>query len=179
MESAAPATALTRTGNTIKKEEFARKNGKSLRSAFLTENQHCNETLEKLRNLSCQYICFQTEIGEKSGKLHYHALIKFKNSTRFTTIKNQFPRANIQAVRNFTKAREYCLKMRTFNGTRYERNGSTIIKDERLEFQKGREIIKPNLEDVKKRILDDLAKDKEMNFWFRKYFRTEVPISDK
>lgn len=175
--NATPATALTRTSNTIKKKEFARKVGKSLRTAFLTENNHCDATLEDLRSLDCQYICFQTEIGEKNEQLHYHAVIKFKNSCRFSTIKKMFPRANIQAVRNFTKAREYCLKSKTFNGTRYEKNRNNVITDERLEFKAGKRLKIKTLVEKKREIFKMMEEDKELKFWFNKLMRTEVPLT--
>lgn len=137
MMNATPATALTLFGNTKEEEEFARKAGKSFRSVFLTENNFDDSTLQLLRDMPCSYIVFQTEIGSETKQLHYHCLIRFKNCMRFRTLKAKIPRANIQAVRNLEKARNYCLKDETFNGTRYERNGDTVITDIRECYQQG------------------------------------------
>lgn len=103
-------------------------------SWFLTENNFDVATLDLLRDENVKYMIFQTEIGSKSGQLHYHAVITYRSARKFEAMKNKFPRAKIEKVRSLTNARNYCCKERTFNGTRFEKRGDIITIDERAVF---------------------------------------------
>lgn len=115
---------------------------------FLTINNYSDAELNDLKNENVKYIIFQSEKGSKSGTHHVHATIRYKNAISFNSMKNKFPRAKIERVRNFTRAREYCCKDRTFTGIRYEKNGTHVIIN-----------------------INDLIEDKEKWVWDENEFR--------
>lgn len=116
------------SGNTISKNTFARNQEGRSTLWFLTINNYDNEQIEFLKSVPTKYLVFQTEKGKKNTP-HIHAVLRYANARSFASMKKNFPRANIQRVRNFTKAREYCMKKRTWTGIRYERKGVNVLQD--------------------------------------------------
>lgn len=97
---------------------------------FLTINNPTAVDIESLKEEDTKYICFQSETGSKKHIPHIHAVLRYKNARSFKSIKDKWPTAHIEGVKNFTKCREYCLKERTFTGLRFERVGSVIKTNE-------------------------------------------------
>lgn len=115
-------------GNTKRKTTFAQIGEGRSTLWFLTINNYDSCTIETLKSENTKYLVFQSEKGKKNTP-HIHAVIRYKNARSFSSMKKTFPRANIQRCRNFTKAREYCMKDRTFTGLRYERKDQSVILD--------------------------------------------------
>lgn len=88
------------------------------RSYFLTIN---NPTQDDINNLAAEtgYVAWQYETG-KSGTLHVHAVIHYKNPRVWP--KKRYQTANIQVVRNLKKAIEYATKEKTRTAGPYEVN---------------------------------------------------------
>lgn len=82
------------------------------RSFFLTENNPGGtvaDQLETAKSLGCVAFTGQPEIGQ-SGTKHHQFCFQFANPQSFRRVKQAFPRANIQASKNYRSAHEYCSK---------------------------------------------------------------------
>lgn len=115
-------------GNTKKKPFASDGEKKRCRSWFITINTWHTKDLDFLKSIkNTKLIAFQTEVGKKNNRKHLHAVISFINAVSFNTIKDWFPRANIQTVRNLQKAVEYCQKRDTFDGIRFLKKNNTVL----------------------------------------------------
>ena len=83
--------------------------------------------LNKIKlQLDPEYICYSEEIGEE-GTFHLHAYIKTRRSVRFTTIKNIFPYAHIDACRGTSSDnRDYVFKQGKWKDS--EKNTTNIVE---------------------------------------------------
>jgi len=81
------------------------------RNWFITINNYTADELEMCKQYSCQYICIGEEVGEKCNTPHLHIYFELKNAKRFSTLKKEFLRANIQVAKGTQKqARQYVSK---------------------------------------------------------------------
>lgn len=87
---------------------------KQFRNYLLTINnpeqtdEELKKYIEELPNL--KYCVFQREKGAK-GTEHIQMYIEYTNSKKFSTVKNQFPKAHIENRKGTKKqARDYCMK---------------------------------------------------------------------
>lgn len=88
-------------------------------------------TLDILKNLKCEKIIFQEEIG-KSGTEHIQGYIYWKNARAFSTVKRLLPKCHIEAARNDIAAKRYCEKLDTSvtDGIKYSRGFKTAFQKE-------------------------------------------------
>lgn len=106
-------------------EEQAKNSSQQSRRWFFTINnptQTDEELTEYIQNLEhFKYAMFQREKGTKEGTIHIQAFIIFSIGKRFSTIKNLFPDAHIEAVKGTNaQARDYCSKSDTRVAGPYE-----------------------------------------------------------
>lgn len=82
------------------------------RNWFLTINNPTKEDETSMKEVEpmCSYGIIAKEVGSECGTEHYHLTLVFQNAMRFSTIKQLFPRANIQKVRSMGHAIKYCEK---------------------------------------------------------------------
>lgn len=90
-----------------------------VRSWFMTINNPSTEAQDYFKNISevaekdgIKKCSAQLEEG-KNGTKHLQVAIYYKNPIRFNTLKNQFPEAHIEKVKNWNKAYNYCKKEET------------------------------------------------------------------
>ena len=60
----------------------------------------------------CSYMC-QYECGEEEGTLHLQGCFKALSATKFTTLKNKFPKVHWERCRSWEKSGQYCCKEKT------------------------------------------------------------------
>jgi len=82
------------------------------RNWFLTINNPTEEDETSMKEVEpmCSYGIIAKEVGSECGTRHYHLVLVFHNAMRFSTMKELFPRANIQKVRSMGHAIKYCEK---------------------------------------------------------------------
>ena len=66
---------------------------------FLTCNNYSADELQFARAYKCDFKLLAQEIGELSKLEHYHLYFEHKNPVQWSTLKNKFPRANIQVAK--------------------------------------------------------------------------------
>lgn len=86
------------------------------RNWFLTINNPTKEDETSMKEVEpmCSYGIIAKEVGSERGTEHYHLVLVFHNAVRFSTMKELFPRANIQKVRSMGHAIKYCEKDEDF-----------------------------------------------------------------
>lgn len=79
---------------------------------FLTVNNPTSEDLASVNKAHemCKYVIACKEVGKECKTPHSHVLLVFKNAVRFGTLKDLFPRANIQKVRSLAHCVKYVKK---------------------------------------------------------------------
>lgn len=84
--------------------------GKRSRSWFLTINNFTADDVFKIKSEDTIYKVWQYEVG-KSGTLHLHCLLYYKNARIWP--KKKFPTARIEYPRSLPHSIEYCKKEKT------------------------------------------------------------------
>lgn len=80
------------------------------RNICFTINNPTEEDRTWVQEVVCSYIVAGDEVGE-SGTLHIQGYVEFKESKRFSTLKNENPRAHFEKRRGSAKqAADYCKK---------------------------------------------------------------------
>jgi len=125
---------------------------------MITINNYTTEDKEILSGSKVlKKVVAQTEIGEQGTK-HLHAYIEAEKKIRFRSLKDLFPRADIEPVRNIEATIDYCQKEDT--------------KDNEWELFRGtykREILKPiTVKDLNAWQLDLVNQIKSFNGEYRK-----------
>lgn len=88
----------------------------------ITINNYSQAEVKALSTLKCEYL-FQEETGE-NGTPHLQGMLYYKNAVPFKTVKELFPRAHIEKMKNKIASIKYCSKEDTRSGKIY-----TNIKD--------------------------------------------------
>lgn len=85
------------------------------RSWFITINNYSAEELRDVLEFDCKYSVTGRETGEEKGTPHIHSYMEFGKPVRFQTMKNNFPRADIEPRKGTAKqAIAYCKKQGDF-----------------------------------------------------------------
>lgn len=87
----------------------------SSRSLCFTHNNYTEEDIEKWQNWDMiKYIVIGFEICPSTGTPHLQGYVEFRNSVKFTTLKNKFPTVHFEKRRKTAaQAAEYCKKSKT------------------------------------------------------------------
>lgn len=90
--------------------------GKASRGWQVTINNPSQEFLDNIRSVVTDlkgllYACWAQERGNETGTHHVHIYLQYSNGRYFSTIKNLFPKAHIEAaVAGPAKNRDYIMK---------------------------------------------------------------------
>ncbi|GHV40107.1 hypothetical protein FACS189490_04810 [Clostridia bacterium] len=82
---------------------------------------------------SCVYFCMSDEVGGEEKTYHTHIFIVCSSAVRFTTMKNKFPTAHIEAARGTSEQnKNYIFK----EGTKWENDekGETNLRETHYEY---------------------------------------------
>lgn len=76
----------------------------------MTINNFTDEDCVALVTTNYRYIFIGYHVGEKSQVPHLHVVLIYKSTKRFTAMKSEFPRANIQRLKKRKNAENYIVK---------------------------------------------------------------------
>ena len=67
---------------------------------FVTENNPTEETIQRYKELDCEYLCLCKEHQDQDRATpHIHVAICFKGRRDFNALKKLFPRADLEVMR--------------------------------------------------------------------------------
>lgn len=96
---------------------------------FFTWNGYTDGDIENLIILDCEFIIFQSEIGENTRHPHLQGVIYFENARWRDSLSKKLRGIHLEPCKNFNASKNYCCKDKTHDGyVRYKKDKGSIIE---------------------------------------------------